>query len=424
MDIYVDLIIDHIGQLCVIPAQNGGPQRGDEMGNLGIIPQAAVAINGETIAAVGPRDEILANYSAPTIIDAGDRLVTPGLVDPHTHLVWAGDRAEEFEMRIQGATYMEIAEAGGGINRTVRLTRLATLTELIEATAARLDRMLRYGTTTVEIKTGYGLNQSTEISMLSAIALLDSEHPMDIVPTFLGAHDFPAEYADNHDAYVKLLVNSMIPAAAAWRAEHWPGPMCCDVFCEDGVFTLEQTQRILEAGQQAGFGLRVHADEFKSLGAVSLAAQYGAVSVDHLLATTPEDVQVLAQSDTIAVLLPATPFGLGIRNTAPAQALLEAGAAIALATDCNPGTAWSENMQFVMALAARYLRLTPAQALVAATINAAFAVQCGDLAGSLEPGKRADLVIWDVPDYRHLSYRFGTNLARSVIKRGNVVFSA
>lgn len=421
MHTYVDLIIDHIGQLCVIPAHDGHPQRGSQLGDLGILEHAAIVINGEKIIAVGPRDEIWENYTATSVIDAGERLATPGLIDPHTHLVWAGDRAEEFEMRIKGATYLEIAAAGGGINRTVRLTRAATLTELIEPAAERLNRMLAYGTTTVECKTGYGLSQTTEMDMLNAIALLDSEHRMDIVPTFLGAHDFPPEYADNHDAYVDLLVDRMIPAAAAWRDEHWPGPMCCDVFCEKGVFTLEQTRRILEAAKLSGFGLRVHADEFVSLGAVGLATELGAVTVDHLLVTTAADVERLAASDTLAVLLPATPFGLGINNTAPAQAMLEAGVAIAIATDCNPGTAWCESMQFVMALATRDLRLSPAQALAAATINAAFAVQRADNIGSLEAGKQADIVIWDVPDYRHLSYRFGANLAHTVIKRGSPV---
>jgi imidazolonepropionase len=214
----------------------------------------------------------------------------------------------------------------------------------------------------------------------------------------------------------------MLPAVAAWKAEHWPGTLYCDAFCEKGVFTLPQTERILRAAKAAGFALRLHADEFVSLGGTALAVSMGAVSVDHLLVTTPDDVAKLAASETVAVLLPATPFGLGIPNTAPARALTDAGAAIALATDCNPGTAWCESMQFVMALATRVLKLSPAQALAAATVNAAYAVGRGGEVGSVAVGQRADLVLWDVDDYRHLAYRFGTNLAHTVIKAGRVVW--
>lgn len=416
-----DLLLDHIGQLCVIPSQQGNPQRGAGLGELGLMQDAALAIVDGRIAAVGPRESVLREFSANNSIDAGGRLVTPGLVDPHTHLIWSGDRAEEFEQRLAGKTYLEIAAAGGGINRTVRLTRAASMVDLLDQSTARLNRMLTHGTTTAEVKTGYGLNPETESTLLNVIALMDAEHPVDLVPTFLGAHDIPPEYTDRPDQYVDLLCDQMIPHAAAWKAEHWPGILYCDVFCERGVFTLAQTRRILQAGQLAGLSLRVHADEFMSLGATALAAEMGATSADHLLVTTPDDVARLARSRTIAVLLPATPFGLGIANTAPAQSLVKAGAALALATDCNPGTAWCESMQMVMALATRNLRLSPSQALAAATINAAFAVDRGHEIGSLESGKLADVVIWDAPDYRHLSYRFGANLAHTVIKRGRVV---
>jgi imidazolonepropionase len=419
-----DLLITDIGQLCTLPTQAGGPQRGRALGALGLLGDAAVAIRAGQIAAVGTRADVEAHIGArpvAQVVEAGGKLVTPGLIDPHTHLIWAGDRAEEFEMRIAGRTYLEIAASGGGINRTVRATRAAGLTDLIDSAKLRLDRMLRNGTTTVEVKTGYGLDLQTEIAMLNAIALLDAEHPVDLVPTFLPAHDIPPEYAHDPDAYVTLVVERMIPAAAAWKAENWPGALYCDVFCEKGVFTLDQTRRIFEMAERAGLTPRLHADEFVSLGGVGLAVQFGAASVDHLLVTTPEDAARLGASDTVAVLLPATPFGLGIPNTAPVHALLDANAAVALATDCNPGTAWCESMQFVMALAARALKLTPAQALAASTINAAFAAGVGDSVGSIEVGKQADLVIWDAPDYRHLSYRFGVNLAQTVIKRGRVV---
>ncbi len=418
---YAELIVDHIKQLCVIPAHAGGPQRGHNLGDLGIVENAALAVQDGRIAALGPRESVLDSYSAADTLDAQGRIVTPGLVDPHTHLVWAGDRADEYERRLGGATYQEIMAAGGGINRTVRQTRAALLTDLIDQAGRRLDRALSHGTTSLECKTGYGLNPQTEINMLNAIALLDTEHAVDLVPTFLGAHAIPPEYANDSDAYVQQVIDQMIPAAVAWQAEHWPGTLYCDVFCDEGAFTLEQTRCIFEAAQQAGMRLRVHADEFVPLGATALAVEMGAVSADHLLATTPEDVEILGRSNTIATLLPATPFGLGIVNTAPARALLDANAAIALATDCNPGTAWCENMQLVLALSTRSLRLTVAQALAAVTINAAFAVERGDWIGSIEIGKQADLVVWDVPDYRYLGYRFGANMAHAVIKKGRIV---
>ncbi|MBX3064843.1 MAG: imidazolonepropionase [Anaerolineae bacterium] len=420
----VSLIVDEIGQLCTIPTQDGGPQRGSQLGELGIITNAAVAISEGKIVNAGTREEILDNYHADRVISARGRLVTPGLIDPHTHAVWMGDRADEFEQRLQGVSYQEIMAAGGGINRTVQLTRAASVADLVEAAKLRLTRAMQHGTTTMEIKTGYGLNVETEMALLNAIALLDVEHPLDIVPTFLGAHAIPPEFADDPDGYVALVTDQMIPLVASWKEEHWPDAVYCDVFCEEGAFSLEQTRRIFEVARRAGLSLRLHADEFASLGGVELAIEMGARSVDHLLATTPEDAERLGMSDTIAVLMPATPFGLGIANTAPLPLLLQTNAIVALGSDCNPGTAWCENMQFTLALACRQLRMTPAQALCAATINAAFAVDQGFVAGSIEADRRADLVIWDVPDYRHLPYRFGTNMAGVVIKSGAIVYDS
>ena len=421
MNHYVDLVVDNIKQLCVVPAHDGGPQRGNGLGDLGVVENAAIAMQTGRIVALGPRDSVLNDYTAIETLDAQGRIVTPGLVDPHTHLIWAGDRADEYERRLAGATYQEIMAAGGGINRTVRQTRAALLVDLLEQATQRLDMALWHGTTTLECKTGYGLNLETEINMLNAIALLDAEHPVELVPTFLGAHAVPPEYAADPDGYLQLVIDKMIPAVAAWQAEHWPGALYCDVFCDEGAFTIEQTRLVFEAAVQAGLPLRIHADEFASIGATALAVEMGAVCADHLLVTTPDDAERLGQSSTIAVLLPATPFGLGIPNTAPAHVLLDAGAAIALGSDCNPGTAWCENMQMVIALATRSLGLTVAQALAAATINAACAVERGDQIGSLELGKQADLVIWNAPDYRHLGYRFGVNLAQTVIKNGQIV---
>ncbi len=420
----IDLLVHTIGQLCTIPSHDGGPQRGEMLGDLGLIENAAIAIHRGQIVAVGKDDDLRANYIGATTLDAEECLVTPGLVDPHTHLVWAGDRANEFERRIAGATYQDIMAAGGGINRTMRDTRSATVNMMIEQTKPRLNAMLAHGSTTVEVKTGYGLNTETELAMLNVIALLDMEHPVDLVPTFLGAHAIPPEFAQNPEGYMNVLIDKMLPAVAEWRSEHWPDDLFCDVFCEVGAFDLKQTRRILEAAKKLGMELKIHIDEFESLGGARLAAELGAVSVDHVVATPPLDIEILGGSTTIAVSLPPTPFGLGHTKYTPAKEFLKAGAALAIATDCNPGTGWNESMQFVMALATRYLKLTPAQALAAATINAAHAIKRGDRVGSLEIGKQGDLVIWNAPRFQHLSYRFGTNLAKIVIKRGQVVYAA
>ena len=420
----IDFLIHQIGQLCTVPSHHGGPQRGRALGDLGLQNHVAVAVDDGVIVAVGPSDELTATYDAAETLDAEGRLVTPGLVDPHTPRFWAGDRSGEFEQRIAGATYQEIMAAGGGINRTMRATRAASLDTLIEQSKRRLNGMLAHGATTVECKTGYGLDTKTEIALLNAIALLDMEHPIDLVPTFLGAHAIPPEFSGDGDGYVDLVVSEMLPAVAAWGDENWPGVLFCDVFCEVGAFDLAQSRRILEAAKTYGMALKIHVDEFESLGGARLAAELGAVSADHLVVTPDDDIAALGRSDTIAVSLPCTPFGLGHTRYTPAQKMLDSGAALAIATDCNPGTGWNENMQFVMALAARYLHLTPAQALVAATLNAAYAIGRGDAIGSVEAGKQGDLVLWDVPDYRHLSYRFGTNLVKTVVKRGQVVYTA
>jgi imidazolonepropionase len=331
--------------------------------------------------------------------------------------------------------YMEIMAAGGGIMSTVRDTRAASLDELVAQTRPRLARMLACGTTTAEAKTGYGLETAAEIRLLDAIRRLQAEQPVELVPTFLGAHAVPVEYHEHPDEYVDLIVNEMLPQFK-YQTSLAPGPgeanlrsqtsdarlaVFCDVFCEDGAFSLAQTRRILVRAKELGFGLKIHVDEFKPLGGSRLGVELGATSVDHFVATPPDQVEAVAKSDVIAISLPGTPFGLGHHEYSPAQLLLEHGGALALATDCNPGTCWCESMQFVIALACRYLRLTSAQALAAATINAAFAVGRGDMIGSLEVGKQADVVILDVPDYRHLGYRFGTNLVYNVIKRGEVV---
>jgi imidazolonepropionase len=417
----IDLLITNAARICTVPAQDGGPQRGESFGEPGIVENGALAVDRGQIVAVGPQADLRARYQAGQEIDAGNGVVIPGLVDPHTHLVWAGDRAAEFEMRIAGATYMQIMAAGSGINSTVERVRQASVEQLVAETRPRLDRMLRLGTTTVEIKTGYGLDTGNELKSLQAIYRLDADHPVDVVPTFLGAHAVPPEYKGRADAYVTLVVEEMIPAVVAFAAGQGQPPPFIDVFCEEGVFDMAQSRRILEAGRAAGMPLKIHADEFAGLGGTKLAVELGAVSADHLVTTPQADIRALGAGRTVAVGLPCTPFGLGHHAYTPARAIVEAGGALALATDCNPGTAWCESMQFVIALACRYMKLTPAEALVAATLNAAFAVGRGARVGSLEAGKQADIVILDAPDYRHLGYRFGGNLVRTVIKAGQVV---
>ncbi len=401
----------------------GAPQRGPHLGQLGIIPDGAVLIRNGMIVAAGATSELRQAYPHEETLDASGRVVLPGFVDPHTHLMWVGDRAAEFEMRLEGKTYLEILAAGGGILSTVHHTRQSSIQQLLDETRPRLREMLAHGTTTAEAKTGYGLQTETELRMLQALLLLDTEGPLDIIPTFLGAHAIPPEYKGNPDGYTNLICSEMLPAIQRWWNGHVssrPLPFV-DVFCETGAFSLEQSRRILQAAKTLGFPLKIHADEFDNLGGASLASGLGAVSADHLVKTSPTDIAALAASNTVAVALPCTPFGLAEHEYTPARAILEAGGLLALATDLNPGTAWGGNMQFAIALACRYMRLTPAQAIVAATLNAAAAINRADIVGSLEPGKQADLLVLNVTDYRHLGYRFSTNLVHKVIKRGEII---
>ncbi len=415
----IDLLIHSASQLCIVPSY-GGPQRGAQLGTLGVIQDGALAARDGRIVAVGPSPQLRAAYAARRELDAAGCAVIPGFVDPHTHLVWAGDRAAEFELRIAGASYMDIMAAGGGIVSTVRQTRQATVQELAAFSRARLDRMLAHGTTTAEVKTGYGLDTPNELKMLDVIHVLDQSHAVDLVPTFLGAHAIPPEYKGREDEYVDLIIDEMLHAFHL-RVTTLNMPCFCDVFCEEGAFTLQQTRRILEKAKALGFGLKLHVDEFKPLGGSRLGVELGATSVDHFVTTPPAEVEAVARSSVIAVSLPGTPFGLAHTDYSPAKRLIEYGGALALATDCNPGTCWCESMQFILALACRYMKLTPSQALAAATLNAAYAIGRGGEAGSLEIGKLADVLILDAPDYRHLGYRFGANLVRTVVKRGQVV---
>ncbi|MBI2931695.1 MAG: imidazolonepropionase [Planctomycetes bacterium] len=415
MPLAADLILHHAHPLVTLRGAPG-PRAGRAMSEPAAIPDGAVAIKRGRILAVGAGRAVLREFRAPKKVDAEGRLVTPGLVDAHTHLVFAGSRENEFEMRIRGASYMDIAKTGGGILSTVDRVRATPLDTLVRETRLRVRQMLRHGTTTAEAKSGYGLSTEHEIKCLEAVARVARAEDIDLVPTFMGAHEVPREFAGRRPDYVDAVIRDMIPAVGARRLARF-----CDVFCEVGVFSVEESRRILLAARRAGMAPKLHAEEFKASGGAELAAEIGAVSCDHLMAVTDRGIRALKAKGVIAVLLPATSFFLASSRFAPARRFIEEGVPVALGTDYNPGSSPTFNMQLVMTLACTQLRMTPAEALCAATLNAAYAVGEGDAAGSIEPGKRADLIVWDAPDVNYLPYAFGANLARTVIKAGKVV---
>ena len=406
----------------VVTCASRGPRRGPEMASADLIENGAVAIRGERIVAVGPTGSLEGKFTAARSVDCRGRSLCPGFVDAHTHTVFGGDRAAEFEMRIKGASYLEIMAAGGGIVRTVRHTRAASADELLSSAITRLDEMLALGTTTVEIKTGYGLNVEDELKVLQVIERIDQDHPCDVVPTFLAAHAVPPEFEGDTAAYTRCVIDEILPEAAAWyRSSRFADrgvPMYIDVFCEDHAFDLGQSRRVLEAGIDAGLLAKMHVDQFNDFGGVAMALELGAASVDHLDVTGRAGIELLGGSGTAAVLLPAVNFNLGMADYADGRAMLDAGAVVALATDLNPGSAPCPSMPTVMAIACRYQRFTPAEALNASTINAAFAIGQGDETGSIEVGKRADILILNAGDYRHIPYFFGGNPVHAVIKNG------
>jgi len=398
------------------------PQRGDQLGELGIIPDGAVLVRDTLIQVTGTTADLLTRFPNEDRLDVGGCVLMPGFVDPHTHLVWAGDRAAEFEMRLQGKSYMEIMAAGGGIQSTVNATRAAGFDDLLSQTRQHAHAVFAMGTTSTEAKSGYGLELESELKQLDVLLKLDEEGPLELFPTFLGAHAVPKEYQDHPEDYVSLVCAKMLPEVKRWWNDHAAGmPLpFVDVFCEKGAFDLAQSRRIFETAKDLGFPLKIHADEFENLGGAALAAELGAVSADHLVKTSAEDIRALASGRTAAVSLPCTPFGLAEKEYSPTKEIIQAGGLLALASDLNPGTAWCGSMQFVIALACRYMRLTPAQAVAAATINAAAAVGQTYRLGSIHPGKQADLLVLSVADYRHLAYQFGGNLVSKVIKKGKV----
>ena len=395
------------------------PRRGAEQGRVARLAGAEVLCRDGRIAFVGPPEERRRRFGelpdVPRLDGRGGTLV-PGFVDPHTHLPWAGSREEEFAQRLAGRSYQEIAAAGGGILSTVRATRGAGEEELAALARRRMDRMLAWGTTTAEAKSGYGLSRADELKQLRAIARAAAGHPVDLVPTLLAAHEVPPEHRAARERYLDLVCEEIVPAAAEAGLARF-----CDVFCEQGVFTVEESRRVLAAGARHGLLPRLHADEFVDSGAAALAAELGALSADHLMAVSPRGIEALAAAGVTAVLLPGTSFFLMRHVWAPARRLVEAGVPVALATDCNPGSSFTESMPMVIVLAVFELRLSVEEALTAATLNAACSLGLGAEVGSVEEGKRADLVLLDAPNPLHLAYHYGINPVAAVVKHGRLV---
>lgn len=413
--IAADLILTHARQL--LPCAGPAPRRGPDQGVAPVVTDGAIASRNGEIVYVGPSerlDRTVEAVAGARRIDARDVSIVPGFVDPHTHAAFAGDRREELRRRLAGATYAEISEAGGGIVSTVAATRSASETELIAQTRVRLDEMLACGTTTCEIKSGYGLTLESELKILCAIARLGREHPLEIAATFLGAHEVPLEFRDCRERYVDLVVDEMIPAVASSRLAEW-----CDVFCERGVFTPSESIRILEAGQAAGLRARIHADELAASGGSQAAARVGARSADHLIFAPPDGIAAMSSAGVTATLLPIAAFYLKLGRCAPAREFIAAGVPVALATDVNPGGGFSPSMPFAMTLACFGMNMTFEEALVAATINSAWSLDRADRVGSLEPGKQMDAVLVSGDAINLI--RVGASSIAGVIKRGALV---
>lgn len=394
----------------------GRARRGSEMADAGIVTNVAVAVVGERIAAVGPPAELERAYPQAMRIDCHNGVLTPGLVDSHTHAIFGKPRFEEQELRASGLDYMEIARRGGGIHSSVRDLRARGEDELLELAVPRLGRLAAHGVTTVEVKSGYGLSPEDELKSLRVIHRLSERLPMRLVPTWLGAHEIPVEFRDLPDGrseYVRLLVSTMLPGIASGRLARF-----ADVFCEPGVFTIDEARTILTAARSAGLGLKLHADELRPSGGAELAAELGATSADHLAAISESGIRVLAASNTVATLLPGTMLFLGKEKQAPARALIDAGAAVALATDFNPGTSPTTNFPLIMTLGVSQLRLTVAETMVAATVNGAAALSLANEVGQITPGYSADLALFDARDVRELPYWYGEHRCVSTWVRG------
>jgi imidazolonepropionase len=414
------LLITGASQLLTL--RGTSPRRSDSLSDLAIIKDGALLIGNGQLLSVGSRAKIESNPAARNAekLDVAGRVILPGFIDSHTHLIHAASRAEEYELKIEGANYEEIARKGGGILNSVKKLRAATSQALKTRAASALQEFASFGTTTIEAKSGYGLDVASELKILFLHKELSSEQPIEIASTFLGAHVVPAEFRkhpDGAEKYIRLLIEQLLPEVAAQKLAEF-----CDVFCDRGAFTREQSEHILQEGQSHGLTPRLHAEQLSHTGATQLAVQLGAASCDHLEQITAADIRALAKSNTVATLLPGCDFHLGLKHYAPARKLIDAGAIVSLATDYNPGTSPTVSMPMILSFACTQLRMTPAEAIAAATINAACSLRREKRIGSLEPGKQADLAVFDVEDYREIPYYFGMNRCWMTIKRGEIIY--
>jgi imidazolonepropionase len=416
----IDLLIHNIGLLVTMRGDTK-PRTGSKMSDVGAIEKGAVAVRNGKIFAVGREEEVrtqIADMPIVQEVDAKGRLVTPGLVDPHTHLVHGGSRENELALKLKGVPYLDILAQGGGILSTVKATRQATEEELFLKAKGSLDTMLLYGATTVEAKSGYGLTLEDEIKQLRVAKKLNASHPVDLVSTFMGAHAVPLEYKEQPTEYVELIIKEMLPEVKRQELAEF-----CDVFCEHGVFTVEQSRKILLAAKEMGFGIKIHADEIEPMGGAELAGELGCISAEHLLAASDEGFAAMQKAGTVAVCLPATSFNLRLKEHARARTMIEMGVPVALSTDYNPGSSPTESMQLVITLGCLNLGMTPEEVMTAVTINAAYAIGKADSIGSLEVGKQADIVIFNASNLAYLPYHFGINHVNTVIKKGEIVVS-
>ncbi|MFW9962254.1 MAG: imidazolonepropionase [Candidatus Sifarchaeia archaeon] len=412
-----DLLLTHIGQVATLEGHSDAPKTRAQMNEISVIENGAIAIKDGIIIAVGSTKDVLSQVTEEPKLPAIEfpgMLATPGFIDSHTHLVFGGSREQDFAMKLAGKSYLEILEAGGGILNTLRSTRAASQSELVKSSFSYAESMLSLGSTTIEAKSGYGLDTENELKMLRAVDSLRSKLPLNLVSTFIGAHAVPPEFEGKTDAYVDLVVDEMIPAVVENNLAEF-----CDVFCEKGVFDIDQSRRILLAAKEKGLKLKIHADEIVQLGGASLAAEVGAISADHLLMAADDGLEAMLKAGTIATLLPATAFSLGT-NYADARRMIEMGLPVSLATDFNPNCA-NESLFFTIALSCYRMKMTPREALSAVTINAAHALDRGATHGSIEVGKAADILILECPNPEYLTWRFGVNLVHTVISNGQVI---
>lgn len=416
----VDLVVKNIKNLYTLKGPNR-PRIKDEMKEVGLIEDGIVAVKGDKIVYVGHKDlpKDFEIREDTTVIDAKGKTVIPGLVDSHTHLVHGGSRENELAMKLKGAKYLEILEAGGGIHSTVEATKNATFSELYDKAKKSLDIMLSYGVTTVEAKSGYGIDDfDTEIKQMEVALKLNEDHSVDIVSTFLGAHAIPKKYKENPDDFVNILIDEMIPEVSKRNLA-----VFCDVFCEEGVFNIEQTRRILEAGKKYGLIPKIHADEIEPMGGAELAAEIGCITADHLVAASDRGIEMMAEKGVIANLLPGTSFYLQSGKHARARQMIDYGVPVSLSTDYNPGSCPTENMQLIMSIASLVYKMTPEEVLTASTINGAASLNLEEKIGSIEVGKKADILVLDTPNFDYIIYHFGINHTLYVIKDGKLVFN-